>query len=184
MDNLFKIIAVTPPDFSSEEADIIIRILKNKEADIVHIRKPGANVSEISQLLNQIPSEFHPNLKLHDGFELLNYYNLGGVHLNSRNSKIPANAVSISKSAHSYEELKEANEFDYMTLSPIFDSISKREYKSNFNLSELIIKLKPYSNIVALGGITPEFFPLLIKTGFAGAALLGYFFHIDKNNNI
>ena len=65
---------------------------------------------------------------------------------------------------------------DYVFLSPIFDSISKRGYRSQFSLTELqkaaaegIID----SKVVALGGITKDKLPLLQSLHFGGAAMLG-----------
>ena len=89
-----------------------------------------------------------------------------------------------SKSCHSVGELSTSCEYEYVFLSPVFDSISKNGYKSNFELEEIsqIFRTRSYSNVIALGGIKAEYLPLLAETGFAGAAFLGYLFcDVDKN---
>ena len=77
------------------------------------------------------------------------------------------------------EELEFASDYDYVTLSPIFDSISKQGYKSAFKLMELKNKIKG-KKVVALGGVTPDKFSYLKSIGFKGAALLGYFFPVSR----
>ena len=173
----FRIIAITPPLFFPEEVSRITEILDSGEADFVHIRKPDSTSREITELITQLPQRLHYRLKIHDHFQLLEEFSLAGVHLNSRNPKAPLKNISISKSLHSLEELSVAHEFDYATLSPIFDSISKKGYRAKFDYQELREHLKGKENIIALGGVTPEKFPLLRSLGFSGAALLSHFFH-------
>lgn len=175
MDNKFLIIAITPEIFFEGEADKISQILRNGEADIVHIRKPGSNKNQVADLIENIPLELHCRLKLHDHFELLDNYDLGGIHLNSRNPFPHPKAKAISRSIHAIEEISEAKDFDYYFISPIFDSISKEGYKSNFDLKELAEIIKDTRGI-ALGGVTPDKLPALMETGFYGAAMLGHFF--------
>ena len=71
------------------------------------------------------------------------------------------------------EELKDIGRYSYVTLSPIFDSISKMGYVSKFRLDELPAALAG-KRVVALGGVTPEAFPALREAGFIGAAMLGW----------
>lgn len=172
----FKIIAITSPLFLPDEGRRICKILENGEAELVHIRKPEANIKEIRNLLNQIPSSLHSKIKLHDCFSLLDEFQLGGVHLNRRNGICTKEGISLSRSMHSLSELEEADKYDYVTLSPIFDSISKEGYKSNFIFPELKEALKD-KRVIALGGVTPDKIPWLKEFGFFGAAMLGYFWN-------
>ncbi|MDE6532155.1 MAG: thiamine phosphate synthase [Muribaculaceae bacterium] len=168
------IIAITPPFHYPDEAERIMELLDSGEADFVHIRKPQWGASEISELLEGIPVSYHERIKLHDHFELIESSHIGGVHLNSRNPIPPTSAKSVSCSFHSIEQLASATHYDYVTLSPIFDSISKHGYKSAFSLEELKDKVKG-KNVVALGGVTPEKLPEIAAAGFFGAAMLGHF---------
>ena len=175
LDKDFKIIAITAPDFIENEEMRVMKILQNGEAHFVHIRKPSASMDEVKAFLRKIDSEFYPLLKLHDHFELLKDFPLGGVHINSRNPVSPANSLSVSVSAHSIEELEQWKDKDYVFLSPIFNSISKPGYLSAFTIEELKLALKNHHNVIALGGVTPDKFPLLKQIGFSGAAMLGHF---------
>jgi thiamine-phosphate pyrophosphorylase len=179
--NNFRLIAITLPNFIDNESNRITALLE-AGFEYVHIRKPDASPEQIAKLIGTIDKSFWSKLKLHDHFELLTEFALGGVHINKRNPIAPAMAKSISKSCHTYEELDDAYKFDYVTLSPIFDSISKPGYNSTFNLKEINIEAE---NVIALGGITADKIPLIKQIGFAGAALSGYLFNssYDKFTN-
>ena len=179
--NHFLILAVTPENIFEGETHIIESLL-DIEFDYVHIRHPNADISSFRELLNSIDKSYHNRLKIHSHFELLYEYDLGGVHLNNRNPEYPGNCAK-SKSCHSIEELVDASQYEYVTLSPIFNSISKCGYKSRFDLTELRKNL-PAQNVIALGGVTPKHFNELKDIGFGGAMMSGYVFqnHLNQNN--
>lgn len=167
----FKIIAITLPEDVENESEKIVKLL-DSGVDYVHIRKPGKELRQVEKLLKEIPEEYHSRLKLHDHFSLLDRFGLGGVHLNSRNRIAPENARSVSCSCHAVEEIVYNNDKDYVFLSPIFDSISKKDYKSKFNIDELTPYLS-LGRVVALGGVTTGKLSLLKEKGFYGAAMMG-----------
>lgn len=171
----FIIIGITAPEFFEGEAESIQQILAKDKARFIHVRKPGASLLNFEKLITKISPEFHPRLKIHDHHELIYKYNLGGVHLNSRNPILPKGANSVSKSIHSLDEIDSLSQFDYGFLSPVFDSISKTGYKAAFNLKK-IPEFITGKNVIALGGVTPDKIQLLKSLGFRGGAMLGYFF--------
>lgn len=171
----FIVIALTSPVFYPGEEIAIEKILSANQADLLHIRKPGASEKDIESLIMKIKPELYPRIKLHEEFQLLEKYPLGGVHLNSRNPVKHPLAKTCSASVHTIQELGEIDNLDYYFLSPVFDSISKKGYKAAFNLASLSPFLKD-KKVVALGGVTPDKFPILKNLGFSGAAMLGYFF--------
>ncbi len=82
-----------------------------------------------------------------------------------------------SRSCHTIQELYENMDLDYVTLSPIYDSVSKEGYSSNFSYEELLAAKKDgrvCPKTVALGGITPDKIAELYYLGFGGIAVLGY----------
>lgn len=158
------------------EADSIASLLDSGTVNLMHLRKPDWHISELRNLISLVPERLHSRLKIHDHFQLLREFNLGGVHLNSRNPEAPASARASSKSIHSLDELMACKPqcYDYVTLSPIFDSISKPGYNSPFPKDLLL--LRPFlegRTVIALGGVTEERIPLLKEAGFAGCAMLG-----------
>ena len=81
-----------------------------------------------------------------------------GIHLNARNPKEPHDyAGHVSCSCHSVEEVKNKKHFyDYVFMSPIYDSISKVNYYSTYTAEELRDAQRTKiidSKVMALGGI-------------------------------
>ncbi len=63
-----------------------------------------------------------------------------GIHLNARNPKSEPHdyAGHVSCACHSVEEVKNRKHFyDYVFMSPIYDSISKVNYYSTYTAEEL-----------------------------------------------
>lgn len=170
----FKVIVITSPGTVEGEAEKIARLLE-AGVDYVHIRKPDWSARDVLTLVEDIPYRLRRRLKLHGHFQLLDGITLGGVHLNGRNPSAPATAHAVSKSCHTLDEVEKAAEdcYEYVTLSPIFDSISKPGYSAGFDLGTIADKIRG-KKVVALGGVTPAQFLSLRQQEFAGAALLGY----------
>lgn len=170
-------IVITSPGFLQGEADFIDRLF-NHGLDRLHLRKPGADIGECRRLLDGISREWLPRIVVHDNFGLCREYGLGGVHLNGRNPMAPPNHEgSVSRSCHSLEEISRyKGECDYLTLSPIFNSISKQGYMAAFDPEQLAAARDSGlidSRVMALGGVTLENIPRVRELGFGGVAILG-----------
>ncbi len=188
-----KLIAITKPDFYDGEAAFIKRLFESG-FDIVHLRKPfcrdearcvhnndvarRVHIDCICNILNELSSEERSKIVVHDYPELYYEFSLKGIHINKNIVKYPEGYQGFkTRSCHSLEEVKlYKNDFDYVFLSPIFDSISKQGYKSAFTEEVLrdasregIIDEK----VVALGGVTYDRISLLKDLGFGGAAMMG-----------
>ncbi len=170
-----KIIVITQPRFLDGEAGRIAELLESGEVERVHIRKPDWNCIETRRLIESIPEKFHKQLTLHDHHNLAVEFKLG-IHLNGRNPLPPDEFCgTTSRSCHTFDEIR-SQTADYCFLSPIFDSISKAGYHSNFSTDVLrhaagegIID----SHVYALGGVKLHHLHLLSSIGFGGAAMLG-----------
>lgn len=170
-------IVITSPGFLQGEADFINKLF-NHGLDRLHLRKPGADIGECRRLLDGISREWLPRIVVHDNFGLCREYGLGGVHLNGRNPMAPPNHEgSVSRSCHSLEEISRyKGECDYLTLSPIFNSISKQGYMAAFEPEQLAAARDSGlidSRVIALGGVTLENIPRVRELGFGGVAILG-----------
>lgn len=179
MADKFLLIAITPEEITPDEPLKIAAVLE-AGWDIVHLRHPNASYRDMRNLIEAVPQKFHRRLRLHGHFALLNEFNLGGIHLNRRCPELPANfSGKFSCSCHSVDEVKRAAQCDYVTLSPVFDSISKEGYKAKFSEKE-IIRLHEtrgadvITSVVALGGITPDKLKKVKELNMNGAATLGY----------
>lgn len=172
-----KWIVITLPDFIPGEALFIDRLFSHG-LDLLHLRKPESDIRDCKRLLDEISPEWLPKIVVHDHFELCREYGLGGVHLNGRNPMPPqGHKGTLSRSCHSMEEIeKYMTCCDYLTLSPIFNSVSKQGYMAAFTADQLLAaKGKGLINqkVVALGGVTLQNIPQVKDFGFGGVAVLG-----------
>lgn len=183
-------IVVTLPSFFDGEAETITMMFQSG-LQRLHLRKPGSSIAECRSLLCDIPQCYHCRIVLHDHYELADEFALGGVHLNSRNTsplRLPHNGQTVSVSCHSIEELAarkrdgyfcrdgKHGSFDYLSLSPIFDSISKEGYLAAFTPEQLLQAKSEGiidSKVVALGGISADNVCLTERYGFGGVMVLG-----------
>lgn len=172
-----KLILLTPPYFFVEE-DKLLTALFDEGLDVLHLRKPDSEPVYSERLLSLLPRKCLSRIVVHDHFYLKDEYNLRGIHLNSRNPKAPLDYKGhISKSFHDLNTLKEEKKhYSYVFLSPIFDSISKSDYRAGFSDNDLrkasslgIIDQR----VMALGGVTANNMKFIRDLGFGGAVVLG-----------
>ncbi len=173
-----KFIVFTSPDFIPGEA-FYVRQMFEAGLDVLHLRKPGASAGDCARLLDAVPGQWLGRIVVHDHFGLCRDYGLMGVHLNSRHPSPPSSFAprSVSASCHSLAEVARRKAgLSYVTLSPVFDSISKQGYRAAFPAEELeqaaaagVID----GRVVALGGVSLGNIPRLREWHFGGAAMLG-----------
>lgn len=149
--------------------------------EVLHLRKPNWNSEEVRHRLTTIDEKYHNRIVLHQSIELVHEFDLKGIHLKEITRKALVNTLdgfvnayksiglTLSTSFHSVEELKNQGEkFDYVFLSPVFDSISKEGYEGKgFDVKDVSKK------VIGLGGISSENINQLGELGYAGAAVLG-----------
>lgn len=172
-----KIIAITTPKVVDEDVDIIAHLI-DMGIYTIHLRKPDSDIDECRKLLARLTAEQRAKIVIHDFPELFYEFSLRGIHINKRVAEFPDGYCGLrSRSCHSLEEIaRYKNDYDYLFLSPIFDSISKVGYKSGFSHEQLqqassegIIDNK----VVALGGVTFDKIRYLKELNFGGAAMIG-----------
>ena len=172
-----KLIAITKPYCENDEAAFIRRLFESG-FDIVHLRKPEADINYCRALLEKLTEEERTKIIVHDLHVLYEEYSLKGIHINKNITTLPEGYQGFkTRSCHSLEEVKMyKNDFDYVFLSPIFDSISKVGYKSAFD-EDMLRKASEQGiideKVVALGGVTFEKIPYLKELNFGGAAMMG-----------
>lgn len=172
-----KLIVITSPDFLPYE-DRLIKATIDAGTDYVHIRKPLALPEEVERLLLSLPVEYHRHIVLHDTHQLAHSYSVGGLHLNRRNPLPPASwEWGISRSCHTLDEiLQHKPHCNYLFLSPIHNSISKKGYNTPFTHKQLIEARDMGiidEQIIALGGISTDNIAQTLQYGFGGVAVMG-----------
>ena len=184
----FKLIIISLSELLPDEQTLLTELFNNG-LQLFHLRKPDFSEEQIEQYIQQIPRNFHSRIVIHSHYGLALKYNLKGIHLTEKtrnNSSIglilkKLKDKSISASFHNLQDLQShRRKYDYVFLSPLFDSISKKNYQSNFDLKDVedilnfLQKRKKYiPQVIALGGINVNNFYQIKQAGFAGAAVLG-----------
>lgn len=167
----------------------LIHSLFNKGLEYFHIRKPLFSFDETKDFINKIDNKFHQRIVIHNHYELINEFNLKGIHgsIDKVNSFLIENDCLYSYSCHSFDEIKSINSNpEYVFLSPLFDSISKQDYKAAFDFKELKIFLNQFNlnkKIIALGGLSKGNIPIAYNLGFSGVALLGNIWQYSEINS-
>ena len=174
------IVLIAPEQDVSGEIELLHQVFQEGLTHY-HVRKPAKNRKEYSAYLAQIDVKYHKCIVIHQYHELINSYDLKGIHLQEKTRRAHIGAMeeylenlnsegkTISSSFHYPQELADCPfPFDYHLLSPVFTSISKKDYKGqNFDVNHIP------KNIIGMGGVNAEKLPKLTELGFKGAGVLG-----------
>ncbi len=179
METPYRLVVISAEHTFENELGAVIQLFKNG-LQLFHLRKPHWDFAAQFNFLSALPVEFHSRIVLHANFQLTRNFRLKGIHLNEENRKsaeVYKQYKIVSTSFHSLDELQANNfPYEYVFLSPVFDSISKPGYGSQFALSDLQPALLAHQappQVIALGGVGPANIRLVGRAGFSGAALLG-----------
>lgn len=168
-----KTIVITP-EVKVEGEFETCNLLLQSDIERLHVRKPTATKDQIRTYIESLDSNHYHKISLHSHHELVDEFGLGGKHYKS---DAQANgSQNQSKSFHHWDEIeKEQASISYGFLSPIFESISKSQYKANFNHDRLNETLSAFDKfpIYALGGIDIKKMKQIQEMNFEGVALLG-----------
>ncbi len=174
------IIVIAPEKDVKDEINILNQLFE-AGLECYHLRKPDKNYNQHCDYLNQIDSRYHDKIVVHHFHELINKFNLKGIHFTEQKridhidnpgqyfKNLNMFGKTISASFHELKDLIDCYfEFDYHFLSPVFSSISKQGYEGRgFDVNNID------KNIFGLGGISIDNLDQLKNLGFNGAAVLG-----------
>jgi thiamine-phosphate pyrophosphorylase len=161
----------------------IIQQLFAEGLDVLHLRKPEGDEQAVRQLIEAIPAAYHDRIAMHGFFHLMKEYNIHRWHFREEHRQettkeemvqLKNKGYTLSTSVHDLPTLQRLTSlFSYAFFSPVFDSISKQQYKGvagdDFYLKE---EQKPIS-VIALGGVDAGNIQTAMAMNFDGAALLG-----------
>lgn len=172
------LVVITRPDCYEGEAEQITLLLNADPHFLLHLRKPEAAADDYRKILDRLPATELHRITLGGHHELAEDYPVGGVHLNGRGPAYTGirHDLRLSRSCHSITELNHIEDYTYVFLSPIFNSISKEGYQAAFSSEALTEACQSgiiNSRVIALGGISAATLPLLAPYSFGGAAVLG-----------
>ncbi|MGL1889654.1 MAG: thiamine phosphate synthase [Reichenbachiella sp.] len=189
------IVLIAPEKDITNEIEVLHQLF-DEGLQYYHLRKPEKSYAEHVEFLNQIDSKYHNRIVVHYFHELINDFDLKGIHfqeakrqsmlsgkykveslksfimeysklLNTQYSIL--NTKSVSSSFHEPEELAACSiDFNYHLLSPVFSSISKQGYEGRgFDVNHLD------KTIIGMGGVTADNLPGFKTLGFKGVGVLG-----------
>jgi thiamine-phosphate pyrophosphorylase len=179
-DLMNKCILITYPERLNGELEIIEHLF-HSGLEYLHLRKPHWSKDLVEELICGISPSFYSRIVLHQHYELVKKYRLRGIHITEKyknqglENEFENYHVSIS--SHSFEELKNLDfSYDYAFLSPVFDSLSKKQYSGRFKPDQLKAFLSASQTevpVIALGGIDLDNLHIVKEVGFEGFAILG-----------
>lgn len=175
---MMQLIVITSPGAIEQEQQVCAEMFEFG-LEALHLRKPEASRCELRNWLEALPEQYHNRVMLHTHHALAQEFAVKGLHFREADRATAATTaksnLTFSTSFHTLEDILQHHiQFDYAFLSPVFQSISKKDYPAAFAIDELKKTLpKTTLPIVALGGIKPDKLPQVQELGFAGAAVLG-----------
>ncbi|MGI4751888.1 MAG: thiamine phosphate synthase [Janthinobacterium lividum] len=176
-----KLIVISSPESFQQEAQLINQLFE-AGMNCFHLRKPGKSMAEISSLLKQIDPKYLPWIALHQHHFLAVKNSIKRLHftekMRSKTKKehlqtLKQYGFTLSTSVHDPDKISEQQSFDYVFLSPVFNSISKAGYTGFADASFTLQKSVTQPEVIALGGINATNIHQLKTMNFDGAAVLG-----------
>jgi len=183
-----KLIVISGPDDAEVELKVLHQMFE-EGLEYFHLRKPKFSTAEMKRYLNKVDKRYLHRIIIHSHHELAVTYKLRGVHFTQKHRKgkywkswfmlryirFRNSKAEITVGYHTIGALKRHNPgYNYVFLSPVFDSISKMGYRSTFNEDSLKEALgKTEHTVIAMGGIDEDKIARARVYGFHGVALLG-----------
>jgi thiamine-phosphate pyrophosphorylase len=180
-----QLLVQSSPKMVEGEAEIV-KELFDLGLETFHLRKKSVSTRQLEEFLQVIPRKYWSKIVLHSHYKLVLKYDLKGIHLNRKFRKqkfvfwlrlfyfkFKKPDLQVSSSFNNLSSLyNDTNRYDYVFLSPVFDSITKSGYQSSFSQHNLAVALmKTKHKTMALGGIQTNRFDSIKEMGFAGMVL-------------
>lgn len=179
---MFSLIVISHAAMLPGEAAIIHQLF-DEGLELFHLRKPDANEQEVRQLIEAIPAEYRDRIVMHGFFHLMEEYGIHRWHFREEHRmqtgeeelmRLKEKGYTLSTSVHDLQTLQQLpSQFSYAFFSPVFDSISKQQYKGVVGDDFLLKDEQKPLQVIALGGIDADNVSKLVAMNFDGAALLG-----------
>jgi len=175
-----NLILFTPNDGSWDVK--MVRRLFDAGLGRLHVQyRRDWEVLDYLKFLEALPPEFWPRIVLEEHPQLVTERKLGGlqIHPTHRAPRQWPRSAKLSAKCHSFDELCQTDKnCAYVFLTPLFDSISKKDYRPRRTpLEHQVIverwKAQGGCPVFALGGVTAKHIPQVRQLGFDGAAFIG-----------
>lgn len=180
-----KLIIISNSGSIENEAQVITSLFE-AGLENFHLRKHKLSTKETKELINNIPAHFHNRIVIHSHHNLARRYNLRGIHLTKTHIKrkfktwltikliqIKNPDIIITTSFNNIGQLFEKDphhNYDYVFLSPIFDSLNSK-FQGGFTEHSLRSAIqKTEFDVIARGGVDITVIEKANLIGFKGLA--------------
>jgi thiamine-phosphate pyrophosphorylase len=198
IESSFQLFIFTQSENFKDEEKYISQLLE-LGASGIYLRKNNYSAEYIFNIFKKVDRKFHQKIiipfSFYDENNLKEFNSIIHFKEKERTSanfcKVPVDAV-LSTSIHDLSEWKIlSDKFKYVFYSPVFESISKLNYKPKVSLEKLSVQIKKYRStqkklpqLIALGGINESNILQIKDADFDGAALLGSIWKSDNPLNV
>lgn len=173
------IVVIAPENDVPNELKILNQLFQ-EGLKYYHFRKPNKNYKAHCNYLNQIDHRYHNRIVVHYHHELINQFNLKGIHFQEQKridhidnpgqyfKELNLFGKTISSSFHELKDLKNCYfEFDYHLLSHVFSPLSNEDCNSDgFDVNDI------NKRIISMGGVSVDNLPILDTLGYIGISVL------------
>jgi thiamine-phosphate pyrophosphorylase len=178
-----KLVVISPEGYEPREHAVLASLFA-AGLERYHVRKPAWAAHELRNFVHVVPAQWRSRLVLHQHHELAVELGCGGVHFkdSERRDQVPHRLLQqfTSRSCHDLAGMDAAfGNYNSVFFSPVFPSISKQGYGPTSDLEAVAERLarrtdtERTTEVIALGGITPENCAYCAELGFDGVAVLG-----------
>jgi thiamine-phosphate pyrophosphorylase len=180
-----KLIIISSSHLIENETQLVTKFFE-AGLETFHLRKHRLSAKKTMAFIDKIPVHFHDRIIIHSQHWLAWKYNLKGVHLTKSHKqkkvrtwlllkllKFKKQNIFVTTSYSNIGQLFETNRrynYNYVFLSPIFDSLSSK-FQGGFTSHSLKSAIeKTELNVVARGGVDASSIEKGNAIGFKGMA--------------
>ncbi len=181
-----KLIVISDAGVLENEAVIVTKLFE-AGLESFHLRKHKISTRKTKAFISAIPAHFHNRIIIHSHHNLARHFNLKGIHLTKTHKKrkfrtwlyiklikLKNPSILITTSYDTIGKLFEANtspyKYNYVFLSPIFESITSK-FQGGYTTHSLKSALaKTEYKVIARGGVDINAIEKVNEIGFEGLA--------------
>jgi thiamine-phosphate pyrophosphorylase len=180
-----KLIVISNSGIMENEAIIVTKLFE-AGLETFHLRKHKVSTKKTKDLISAIPAHFHNRIVVHTHHNLARHFRLKGIHLTKTHKKrkfrtwlilklikLKNPNILISTSYDTIGKLFEQHDpynYNYVFLSPIFESITSK-FQGGYTHHSLRSALTKTSyKVIARGGVDIHAIEKAHEIGFEGLA--------------
>ena len=190
-----KLIVFSSDHPGKEEAEWVNRLFA-EGLEFYHLKKRSISKRDTKLFIENIEFKYHPRIILHQHYNFVKKYNLGGIHVNRKlrktgvrgwirhiKNRMLFKGKILSATCHRLESLSTHSKYyDMLIYSPLYKLglSGKMEPTLNPNVTQSL-SIFQTNTIIAMGGISDENIKETVSFGFKGIAVSSGIWNQDKS---